>query len=92
MAGLTHQLSARVVVFVDPMAKSHQTNIGVFIFNLANKFAQLGDPTLLLDIVQHLKTGFVGAAVCRPPERSDTRSDTGKRIGARRTGQPYGRG
>ena len=42
--------------------------------------------------MQHVERGFVGAAVRRAPQAGDPRRDAGKRIGARRTGQPHGRG
>jgi hypothetical protein len=44
------------------------------------------------DFLQHVQRRFVGAAVRRAPQAGDAGSDTGERVGARRTGQTHGRG
>ncbi len=44
------------------------------------------------DFFQHLQAGFVRTAVRRAPQAGDTGSDTGERVGTRRTGQTDGGG
>ena len=44
------------------------------------------------DLLQHLERRLVGAAMRRAPQAGDAGRDAGERIGARRTGEPHGRG
>src|SRR5262249_11545898 len=60
VAGLAHDLRARVVVLVDPVAEAHQAEAVVGIFGAGNVF---GDPVNRADLLEHRERRFVRAAV-----------------------------
>ena len=92
MAGLAHQLGARVVVLVDPVAEAHQLDVAVLVLHLLDELADLLDATHLLDVAQHVQRGLVGAAVRRAPQAGHAGGDGRKRVGARGAAQPHGGG
>ena len=87
--GFLHQLGARVVVLVDAVTEAHQLDAGFLVLHLLDELADLVDTALGQQVFQHAKCGFVGATVCRAPQRGDTGSDAGERVGTRRTGQTH---
>ena len=92
LASLLHQLGARVVVLVDPMAKTHQFDARALVLDLFHELANFGHSTHSLDVFEHVQTGLVGATMCRAPQASDTRSNSSKGVGARAAAQAYGGG
>src|SRR5713101_2371742 len=89
MAGFAHELCPRIVVLVDAVPEAHEAHARVLVLRALDEFP---DPGHIADLLQHLQAGFVGAAVSRAPQRHDSRGDAGKRIGARGTREPHGRG
>ncbi len=89
VAGLAHELRARIVVLVHAMPEAHQLDPGILVLRPLDELADLGD---VADLLQHLQRRLVGAAVRGTPQAGDARGDAGKRIGARRTREAHGRG
>ena len=89
VGGLLHHLRARVVILVDAVAEAHQPERVVLVLGAGDIF---GDALRVADLAQHVERRLVGAAVRRAPQAGDARGDAGERVGARRTGQPDGRG
>ena len=71
------------------MAEAEQPERVVSVTGLGDIF---GDIVLVADLVEHVENGFVGAAMRRAPERGDAGGDAGKRVRARRAGEPHRRG
>ncbi len=72
------------------MAEAHQTEVVVLVLGALDGGFHLVRRT---DFFEHLQHGFVGAAVCRAPQRRDAGSDGCIWIGARRAHQTHrGRG
>ena len=88
VAGLLHDLGARIVVLVDAMAEAHQPERIVLVLGAGDEFRNVFDRA---DLRQHFERRFVGAAMRRAPEAGDARRDAGERIGARRAGKPHRR-
>ena len=80
MAGLAHDLGARVEILVDAVTEAHQAEAAGLVLGL---FDRLADMVLVADLDQHLEDGLVGAAMRRAPQRGDAGGDAGERIGAR---------
>src|SRR5690606_29691421 len=89
VAGLFHDLGARVEVLVHAMAEAHQLERIVLVLGLGH---ELVDVLHAADFVEHGQHRFVGTAVSRTPQRGDAGGDTGERIGTGRAGQTYGGG
>ena len=64
MTGLLHDLGARIVVLVDPVAEAHQPERIVLILGALDEFGDALDPA---DLREHLERGLVGAAMRRAP-------------------------
>ena len=60
------------------MSEPHKSERVVLVFGSGNKLFYSGFVPYL---VQHVQHSFICAAVSRPPERSNTGSDAGIRIG-----------
>ena len=86
MAGLLHDLGARVVVLVDAMPEAHEAEARVLVLCLGNVF---GDAVDGADLGQHVERGLIGAAVRRAPEAGDAGRNAGKRVSAGRAGKPH---
>jgi NAD(P)-dependent dehydrogenase (short-subunit alcohol dehydrogenase family) len=89
VAGLAHQLGARVVVLVHAVAEAHQLDAGVLVLDLGHELADLGHAAHLLDVFQHVQRRFVGAAVRRAPQAGHAGRDGGERVGARGAAQAH---
>src|SRR5690606_4129491 len=89
VAGLLHDLGARVEVLVHAVAEAHQLERIVLVLGLGQEFLDVRN---VADLVEHGQYGFVGAAVCRSPQCGDAGCDTGERVGTGGAGQAYGRG
>ena len=89
VAGLLHDLGARIVVLVDAVAEAHQAERIVLVLGPLDV---LGNAVDGADLLEHVERGFVGAAVRRAPQARDAGGDAGERIGARRAGEPHRRG
>ena len=89
VAGLLHDLGARIVVLVDAMAEAHQAEGIVLILGALDEFGNAIDRA---DLAEHLQRRFVGAAMGGPPQAGDAGGDAGERIGAGRAGKPHRRG
>ncbi len=87
VAGLLHDLCARVEVLVDAMPEAHQLERIVLVLGLRQEFL---DVRYVADLVQHGEYGFVRAAVCRSPQSGDAGCDTGERVGTGGAGEAYG--
>src|SRR5690606_33837237 len=74
VAGLLHDLGARIEVLVDAVAEAHQFEWIVLVLGLGEEFLDVGN---VADLIQHGEYGFVCTAMRRAPERGDTGSDTG---------------
>src|SRR5690606_9054397 len=57
----------QVVVLVDAVAEAHQLDAAALVLDLLDEFADLGRAAHLLDLLQHVQAGLVGAAVRRTP-------------------------
>lgn len=68
MAGFAHECGSGVDVFVDAVAESHEARLVGGVFDVFDKFADFADRS---DLTDHGEGGFVGAAVCGPPEAGD---------------------
>ncbi|MNE35558.1 hypothetical protein D3C80_1293290 [compost metagenome] len=79
VTGFAHHGGAWVVVLVHAVAKAHQAEGVVLVLGALDK---LRDVLNGFDLFQHFQRGFVGAAVCWPPQGGDTGRDTGKRVSA----------
>jgi hypothetical protein len=71
------------------VTEAHQLEGVVLVLGAVDVFA---DARNVADFFQHLQAGFVCTTVCRAPQTGDTGSDTGERVGTRRTGQAHGGG
>ena len=71
------------------MAKPHQFDAGVFVFDFLHEFADFVDATHFLNVFEHVQAGFIGAAVRRTPQAGNARGNGGERIGARRAAQTH---
>ena len=91
-ACLLHQLGARVVVLVDPVAKAHQLDARCLVLDLADEFAHFADTAHSLDVFEHVEAGLVGATMRRSPQAGDTCGDGRERIGAGASAQTHSRG
>ena len=89
VAGLAHQLGARIVVLVHAVPEAHQAEVVVLVLGAVDEVADARD---VADLLQHVQRGLVGAAVRRSPQAGDARGDAGERVGARGAGQPHRRG
>ena len=87
--GLLHDLRARIVVLVDPVAEAHQAERVLRVLGAFDVFRDAVDGA---DLAQHLERGLVGAAVCRSPQRRDPGGNAGERVGAGRAGEADRRG
>jgi hypothetical protein len=92
VAGLAHQLGARVVVLVDPVTEAHQLDAAVLVLHLVDELADLLTPPMVWMSLQHVQAGLVGTAVRGAPQAGHARSDGRKRVGARRAAQAHGGG
>src|SRR4029079_12633710 len=89
MAGLLHDLRARIVMLIYPMPEAHQTEAVIRILGPADKFWNaLG----LADFSQHVQRRLVGAAMRGPPQARTPSRDAGEGIGAGRARKAHGRG
>ncbi len=79
MAGLLHDLGARVVALVHAMAEAHQAEGVITVLGFGD---ELVDVLLVADFVEHVQHRLVGAAVGGPPEGGDAGGDAGVGIGA----------
>ena len=79
MAGLLHDLGARIVVLVDAVAEAHQAERIVLVLGALDVLRDAVDGA---DLLQHLERGLVGAAMGRAPQAGDAGGDAGERIGA----------
>ncbi len=89
VAGLLHDLGARIVVLVDPVAEAHQAEGIVLVLGALDEF---GDAADRADLGEHLERGLVGAAMRRAPQAGAAGGDAGERIGAGGAGEPHRRG
>ena len=89
VAGLLHDLGARIVVLVDAVAEAHQAERVVLVLGAGD---ELRDAVGRADLGQHLERRLVGAAMRRAPQAGDAGGDAGEGIGARRAGEPHRRG
>ena len=89
VAGLLHDLGARIVVLVDAVAEAHQAEAVVLVLGALDEFRDAVDRA---DLAQHLERRLVGAAMRRAPQAGDAGGDAGERIGAGRAGEPHRRG
>ena len=91
VAGLFHDLGARIEVAIDAVTEAHQLERVFLVLGLVDEALDvfLG---LFTDLVEHGQHGFVGAAVCRAPQCRDTGADAGERVGTGGAGQTHGRG
>ena len=89
VAGLTHYRRAWVIVLVNTVTEAHQLERVVLVLGLGDIGIDVGDIT---DFVEHVQHRFVGATVCRAPQRGNAGCDTGERVGTRGAGQTHGRG
>src|SRR5690606_10761385 len=89
MAGLLHDLGARVVVLVDAVAEAHEAERIVLVLRALDEFRDAIDSA---DLCQHVERCFVGATMRRTPKAGDARSDAGEWVCARRTGKTHRRG
>ncbi len=89
VAGLLHDLGARVEVLVDAMSEAHQLERIVLVLGLGQ---ELLDVRYVANLVQHGEYGFVRTAVSRSPQGGDTGRDAGKRVGAGGACQTHGGG
>ncbi len=89
MAGLLHDLGARIVVLVDAVTEAHQAERIVLVLGLGDVFRNAIDGA---DFGEHVERRFVGAAMGRAPEAGNAGRDAGKRVGARGAGEANGRG
>ena len=64
MAGFLHDLRARVIVLVDPVAEAHEAETVVLVLGTADVFR---DALRFGDLAQHVQCGPVGGAVARTP-------------------------
>ena len=69
------------------MPKTHQPEGIVLVLGAINEFRYPVDGA---DFAEHLESCFVCAAMRRSPETSNTSSDAGEWIGARRPGETDG--
>src|SRR5438128_3014084 len=74
VAGLAHQLCARVEVLVDAVAEAHQAHAGMLVLHLLDELRNLRD---VADLFEHLQARLIGTAVRRAPQAGDARSDAG---------------
>ena len=79
MRGLLHDFGARVVVFVDPVAKAHEADMAGLVFHPGD---ELGNFRWIADLGEHFERCLVGAAVGWSPQAGDAGGDAGERIGA----------
>ena len=82
VAGFLHELGTGVIVFVNAVAKTHELDIRVFIFDLVHELADFGHATHSLDVFEHVQAGLVGAAVGGAPQAGHTSGDGRERVGA----------
>lgn len=81
VAGLLHDLGARVVVLVDPVAEAHQLVFAVF-----DALDVVLDVVDAADDLEHLQGFLVRPAMARAPQAGDAGGDAGERVRARRAG------
>lgn len=86
VAGLLHDLGARVEVLVDTMAEAHQLERIVLVLGLLDELVDVGH---VADLVEHAQHRFVRAAMGRSPQGGDAGGDAGERIGAGGAGQTH---
>src|SRR5690606_40801384 len=75
--------------FVNTMTKAHQAYARILVLDLFHELANLGDAAIGLEFFEHLQASFVGTAVSRAPQATNTGSDCCKWVGTRRTAQAY---
>src|SRR5207248_4817164 len=80
VAGLLHDLGARIVMLVHAMPEAHQAETVVGVLRSADKFR---NALRLADLSEHVQRRLVGAAMRRSPQAGATGCDARKRIGAR---------
>ena len=78
-ADFFEDLRARVVAFVNSMAKAHEAEGVIGVFGALDVVVDFVDAA---DLAQHVERGFVGAAVRGAPERGDAGGDASKGVGA----------
>ena len=89
MRRLLHDFGARIIVFINAMAKAHQPETIILVLGSGDEFGNVFD---MADFSQHLQRGFIGAAMRRAPEAGDAGGDAGEGIGAGRAGKAHRRG
>ena len=89
MAGLLHDLGARIVVLVNAVPKSHQAVGIILVLGTLDEFRNAADRS---NFAQHVECGFIGAAMRRTPETRASGGNAGERIGAGGAGKPHCRG
>ena len=87
VAGLFHDLGARVEVLVHAMTEAHQLERIILVLGLGDEGFDVG---YIANLIQHAQHGFVGATVSRSPQRGDAGGDTGEGVGTGRAGQAHG--
>src|SRR5262245_51662278 len=85
MTGLLHDLRARIIVLVDPMAEAHEAEWVVLVFGTADVFR---DAFGFADLAQHVQCGLIGAAMRGAPKACAAGRNTGEGIGPGGTGKP----
>ena len=79
MAHLANDRRARIEVLVNAVTEAHQAERIVLVFRLFDVLADLADIT---DLFEHVEHGFIGAAVCRAPQRGNAGSNSRVRVRA----------
>ncbi len=79
VTGLPHDGGARVHVFVNAVAETHEPERIGFVLGAFDEFADAAD---IADFFQHLQSCFIGTTMSRPPKRCDAGCDASKRVGA----------
>jgi len=74
-----HRLGARIVILVNPVAKTHQAYALTLVLHLLHIIGNLVHGA---DLFQHFQRRFIGAAMRRAPQTGAAGGDAGKWIGA----------
>ena len=89
MAGLADDLGARIIVFIYAMAKTHEPEGVILVLGPLHK---LLDIVRVLNLLEHVDHGLVGAAMGLAPEGADAGGDAGEGIAFGAGGQAHRRG
>ena len=81
VAGLLHDLGARVEVAIDAVTEAHQLERVILVLGLVDEALDVLFG-VVADLVEHVEHCFVGATVGRAPQSRDAGADAGKRVGA----------